>query len=65
MVYFYKYPVGISNLKFKGDNMKIKLLENNKIIIVPSYWRYKIIEGKKVIIDQLGNVIGIVIEEKE
>ena len=40
------------------------LIENNKIIIVPSYWRYKIIEGKKVIIDQLGNVIGIVVEEK-
>ena len=45
--------------------MKVKLIENNKIIIVPSYWRYKIIEGKKVITDQLGNVIGIVIEEKE
>ena len=44
--------------------MKIKLLENNKIIIVPSYWKYKIIEGKKDIIDQLGNVIGIVVEEK-
>ena len=43
--------------------MKIKLLEDNKIIIVPSYWRYKIIEGKKVIIDQLGNVIGIVIKD--
>ena len=43
--------------------MKIKLLKNNKIIIVPSYWRYKIIEGKKVVIDQLGNVIGIVIED--
>ena len=43
--------------------MKIKLLENNKIIIVPNYWKYKIIEGKKVIIDQLGNVIGIVIED--
>ena len=42
--------------------MKIKLLENNKIII-PSYWRYKIIEGKKVIIDQLGNVIGIVAKD--
>ena len=24
----------------------------------------KIIEGKKVIIDQLGNIIGIVVEEK-
>ena len=45
--------------------MKIKLLEDNKIIIVPSYWRYKIIEGKKVLIDQLGNVIGIVIEENK
>ena len=44
--------------------MKIKLLEDNKIIIVPSYWKYKIIEDKKVIIDQLGNVIGIVVEEK-
>ena len=43
--------------------MKIKLLEDNKIIIVPNYWRYKIIEGKKVVIDQLGNVIGIVIED--
>ena len=43
--------------------MKIKLLENNKIIIVPSYWKYKIIEGKKVIIDQLGNVIGIVAKD--
>ena len=45
--------------------MKIKLLEDNKIIIVPSYWSYKIIEGKKVIMDQLGNVIGIVIEENK
>ena len=43
--------------------MKIKLIENNKIIIVPSYWRYKTIEGKKVIIDQLGNVIGIVVKD--
>ena len=43
--------------------MKIKLLEDNKIIIVPLYWRYKIIERKKVIIDQLGNVIGIVVKD--
>ena len=43
--------------------MKIKLLKNNKIIIIPNYWRYKIIEGKKVIIDQLGNVIGIVVKD--
>ena len=43
--------------------MKIKLLEDNKIIIVPNYWRYKIIEGKKVIVDQLGNIIGIVVKD--
>ena len=43
--------------------MKIKLLEDNKIIIVPSYWKYKIIEGKKVIIDQLGNTIGTVVKD--
>ena len=44
--------------------MKIKLLEDNKIIIIPSSWRYKIIEGKKVVVDQLGNIIGVAIEEK-
>ena len=43
--------------------MKIKLIEDNKIIIMPSYWKYKIIKGKKVIIDQLGNVIGIVVKD--
>ena len=43
--------------------MKIKLLEDNKIMIVPSYWKYKIIEGKKVIVDQLGNVIGTVAKD--
>ena len=43
--------------------MKIKLLENNKIIIMPTYWRYKIIEGKKVVVDQLGNIIGIVVKD--
>ena len=42
--------------------MKIKLLEDNKIIIVPS-WKYKIIEGKKVVVDQLGNIIGIVVKD--
>ena len=43
--------------------MKIKLLENNKIIIVPSYWKYKTIDGKKVIVDQLGNIIGTVVKD--
>ena len=43
--------------------MKIKLIEDNKIIIVPNYWRYKIIEGKKVVVDQLGNIIGTVVKD--
>ena len=43
--------------------MKVKLIENNKIIIVPSYWKYKTIEGKKVIVDQLGNIVGIVVKD--
>ena len=43
--------------------MKVKLLEDNKIIIVPSYWKYKTIEGKKVIVDQLGNIVGIVVKD--
>ena len=43
--------------------MKIKLLEESKIIIVPSYWKYKIIEGKKVVVDQLGNIIGTVVKD--
>ena len=43
--------------------MKAKLLENNKIIIVPSYWKYKIIEGKKVVVDQLGNIVGVVVKD--
>ena len=43
--------------------MKVKLLEDNKIIIVPSYWKYKTIEGKKVIVDQLGNVIGTIVKD--
>ena len=43
--------------------MKIKLLEDNKIIIIPSCCWYKISEGKKLIIDQLGNVIGIVVKD--
>ena len=32
--------------------MKIKLLENDKIIEVPNYWNWHLVEGKKVIIDQ-------------
>lgn len=43
--------------------MKIKLLENDKIIEVPNYWKWHLVEGKKVIIDQLGEIIAIVVED--
>ena len=43
--------------------MKIKLLENNKIIEVTSYWKRNLVEGKKVIIDQNKKIIALVIEE--
>ena len=43
--------------------MKIKLLENDKIIEVPNYWKWRLVEGKKVIIDQNKKIIAIVIEE--
>ena len=47
----------------KGGNMKIKLLENDKIIEVPNYWNWHLVEGKKVIIDQNKKIIAIVVEE--
>ena len=43
--------------------MKIKLLENNKIIEVPNYWNWYLIDNEKVVIDQLGKIIAIVVEE--
>ena len=43
--------------------MKIKLLENDKIIEVPKYWKWHLVEGKKVIIDQNKKIIVIVVEE--
>ena len=43
--------------------MKIKLLENDKIIEVPSYWKWQLGEGKKVIIDKNKETIALVIEE--
>ena len=48
----------------KGGKMKIKLLENDKIIEVPNYWNWHLVEGKKVIIDQNKKIIAIVVEEK-
>ena len=47
----------------KGEKMKIKLLENDKIIEVPNYWKGHLVEGKKVIIDQNKKIIALVIEE--
>ena len=43
--------------------MKIKLLENDKIIKVPNYWKWHLIDERKVIIDQNKKIIDIVIEE--
>lgn len=43
--------------------MKIKLLENDKIIEVPNYWKCHLVEGRKVIIDQNKKIIAIVVEE--
>ena len=42
--------------------MKVKLIENNKIIEVP-HWTYTVIDNEKVILDQEKKIIGIVIEE--
>ena len=47
----------------KGGKMKIKLLENDKIIEVPNYWNWHLVEGKKVIIDQNKKIIALVVEE--
>ena len=43
--------------------MKIKLLENDKIIEVPNYWKWHLVECKKVIIDQNKKINAIVVEE--
>ena len=51
------------NSNFKGGKMKIKLLENDKIIEVPNYWKCHLVEGRKVIIDQNKKIIAIVVEE--
>lgn len=42
--------------------MKVRLLENDKIIEV-KHWKYKITDNRKVIIDQNKKVIGIVVKE--
>ena len=43
--------------------MKIKLLENDKIIEVPNYWKWHLVEDKKVIYDQNKEIIAIVVED--
>ena len=47
----------------RREKMKIKLLENDKIIEVPTYWKWHLVEGRKVIIDQNKKIIAIVVEE--
>ena len=42
--------------------MKVKLIENDKIIEVP-HWTYTVIDNKKVILDQEKKIIAIVVEE--
>ena len=42
--------------------MKVKLLENDKIIEV-NHWTYTVIENEKVILDQEKKIIAIVVEE--
>ena len=56
-------PSRVKQLTTKEEEMKIKLLENDKIIEVPNYWNWHLVEGKKVIIDQDKKIISIVIEE--
>ena len=56
-------PSRVKHTHHKGEKMKIKLLENDKIIEVPNYWNWHLVEGKKVIIDQNKKIIAIVIEE--
>ena len=42
--------------------MKVKLIENNKIIEV-QHWTYTVVDNEKVILDQEKKIIGIVVEE--
>ena len=56
-------PSRVKQLTTKEKEMKIKLLENDKIIEVPNYWKWHLVEGRKVIIDQNKKIIALVIEE--
>ena len=56
-------PSRDKQLTTKEEEMKIKLLENDKIIEVPSYWNWHLVDGRKVIIDQNKKIIALVVEE--
>ena len=56
-------PSRDKQLIHKGGKMKIKLLENDKIIEVPNYWKWHLVEDKKVIYDQNKKIIALVVEE--
>ena len=56
-------PSRDKQLTTKEEEMKIKLLENDKIIEVPNYWKWHLAEGRKVIIDQNKKIIAIVLED--
>ena len=56
-------PSRVKQLTTKEEKMKIKLLENDKIIEVPNYWNWHLVDGRKVIIDQNKKIIALVIEE--
>ena len=43
--------------------MKIKLLENDKVIEVPTYWKWHLVEGYIDIYDQNKELIAIVVED--
>ena len=56
-------PSRDKQLTTKEEEMNMKLLENDKIIEVPNYWNWHLVEGKKVIIDQNKKIIALVVEE--
>ena len=56
-------PSRVKHPYTKEEIMKIKLLENNKIIEVPNSWSWHLIDNEKVIIDQNKKIIAIVVEE--
>ena len=56
-------PSRVKHSPTKEEEMKIKILENDRRSEVPNYWNWHLVEGKKVIIDQNKKIIALVIEE--